>query len=107
MFEQMGHTVVGVERGAEVLEALRRERFDVVFMDIRMPDMDGVETTRRIRSLDGDAPPVENRNVPVVALTAHAMAGDRERFLRAGMSDYLAKPVEITDLAAVLERVLG
>jgi len=87
------------EDGSRALEALRLDRFDLVLMDVQMPVMDGVEATQAIRSgLAGE----ESRNIPIVALTAYAMNGDRERFLQAGMDDYLAKPVNMADLERVL-----
>jgi CheY-like chemotaxis protein len=94
---EAGHQVVTAENGREAVEAVERDGFDIVFMDVQMPEMDGVEAVRRIRELEqrsGRAP------VPIVALTAYAMQGDRERFLAAGMDHYLAKPV---DQRALLE----
>jgi CheY-like chemotaxis protein len=71
-------------------------------MDIQMPEMDGLEAARRIRDgLDGETP----RDVPIVAITAHAMKGDRERFLNSGMDEYVAKPLDMRELARVLERL--
>ncbi len=104
MLQRLGHSAVGAASGQEALAALARERFDCVFMDIQMPDMDGMEATRRIRGGQAGA---GGKDIPVVALTAHAMAGDRERFLAAGLDDYLAKPVELDDLKAVLRRILA
>jgi CheY-like chemotaxis protein len=83
--------------GQEVLDALARQPYDVVLMDIQMPEMDGLEATRRLR----EELPAE-RQPRVLAMTAHAMAGDRERCLAAGMDGYLSKPVQIADLAAAL-----
>ncbi|HEX6901882.1 MAG TPA: response regulator [Thermoanaerobaculia bacterium] len=82
--------------GLEVLEALERRPYDVILMDIQMPDMDGLEVTRRIRQLAAERQP------RIIALTAHAMAGDRERCLEAGMDAYLTKPVRIVELQAAL-----
>jgi len=77
--------------------------FDAVLMDIQMPEMDGLEATQRIRqSTDASFDP----RIPIIALTAHAMAGDRERFLTAGMDDYLTKPLEMAALRSVLAKVL-
>jgi CheY-like chemotaxis protein len=101
LLEQAGHVAVCAANGLEVLSALARERFDVVLMDIRMPAMDGLEATRMIRR--GGLPGVEPA-VPIVAVTAHAVKGDRERFLDAGVDDYLAKPVDPDRLAEVLRR---
>ena len=87
-----------------MLEALAKERFDLVLMDVQMPVMDGVEATRAVReSTSGDIDP----HIPVIAMTAYAMKGDREKFLEAGMDDYIAKPVESRELAAVIKRVVG
>ncbi len=86
---------------------LARTRYDAVLMDIQMPEMDGMETTRRIRMGESMAPQATPPWVPVVALTAHAMRGDRERFLAAGMTDYLAKPIEIDQLHAAMRAALA
>ncbi len=104
ILERMGHEVVTANSGRTVLEALGRERFDCVLMDIQMPDMDGLEATRRIRESGGGPTP---GTVPVVAMTAHAMRGDRERFLAAGMDAYLAKPMEPDQLARALAEVMA
>ncbi len=96
-----------VGNGAEALAALERERYDLVLMDIQMPVMDGLEATRRIRSQEpGVGRHDEARRVPVIAMTAHAMQGDREMCLQAGMDDYVTKPVSIKALAAVLAKWL-
>ncbi len=101
VIEKMGHDVLVVDDGQEAIEALERETYDVVFMDCAMPVLDGYTATERIReSKTGFA------NVPIVALTAHAMEGDRERCLEAGMNDYLSKPVRAEEIDAVLEKWL-
>ncbi len=100
--ESAGHRVQAVETGRQALDALRRERFDLVFMDVQMPVMDGLEATRLIRQ--GGGLPAD---VPIVALTAYAMEGDRERFLAAGMDDYLSKPVELDQVQAKLQALLA
>ena len=87
--------------GIEALDIARQQAFDLVLMDIQMPGLDGIETTHRLRQLASFA------RTPVVALTAHAMLGDRQRFLDAGMDDYLAKPIEEAELLRVLRRWLG
>ena len=102
LLTKLGHAAACVGSGLEALDRLSREPFDVVFMDIRMAGMDGLTATRRIRALPG---PVGR--IPIVALTAQAMAGDREAFLAAGMDDYLAKPVEVAELGRVLAAVAG
>jgi PAS domain S-box-containing protein len=98
LLSKLGHASVGVESGQEALDLLTRERFDAILMDISMPGLNGLETTRRIRDL-----PTPAREIPIVATTAHAMPGDRERFLAAGMDHYLAKPLDIADLERLLE----
>lgn len=103
LLEHNGHVVDAVPDGAEALERLLRERYDVVLMDIRMPRMDGIEATRHIRY---DEKYAVHAKVPVVALTAHAMVGDREKFLAEGMSGYLSKPVELEELLEVMRRVV-
>ncbi len=105
MLRKLGLGAALVQNGSEAIEALASEPYDLVFMDVQMPGMDGLEATRRIR--DGGVGAV-NQNVPIVAMTAHAMKGDRERCLASGMNDYLSKPVSLEDLAAVITRwVLG
>jgi PAS domain S-box-containing protein len=101
--EGQGHSVTCAEDGLEVLEALGRQKFDVVLMDVRMPQMDGIAATAAIRA---DASGRFDPHVPIIALTAHAMIGDKERFLAAGMDDYVSKPVDLDELFAVLRRVL-
>jgi PAS domain S-box-containing protein len=100
MLQKLNCEVTAVDSGAEALAAISREPFDVVLMDIQMPEMDGLETTRRIRRLDSAA-----AQTPIVAMTAYAMSGDRRRCLAAGMNDYLSKPIDARELAAAIERV--
>jgi len=111
VLEKAGARVVRVRNGAEAIAKARNELtdsqgkgFDLVLMDIHMPDMDGVEAARRIKALyPGDARPGEGRP-PIVALTANALAEDRHAYLEAGLDDYLAKPFEKADLAALFAR---
>jgi CheY-like chemotaxis protein/HPt (histidine-containing phosphotransfer) domain-containing protein len=94
-----GHKVDIAANGLEALEAIRQHTYDLVLMDVQMPEMDGVEATRQIRQLKG-----ASAHIPIVAMTANAMQGDRERFLEAGMNDYLAKPIARDRLLAILQR---
>ncbi|MDY7000549.1 MAG: PAS domain S-box protein [Thermodesulfobacteriota bacterium] len=103
MLEKIGHTVTAVRNGKEALAALEKDRFDVVFMDVQMPVMDGVEATEKIRSAKFAS---FDPNIPIVALTAHAMEGDKEKFLKAGMDLYIAKPMDMDELAGVLARII-
>jgi two-component system sensor histidine kinase/response regulator len=93
-----GVRVTEATNGAEALRLIEERPFHAVLMDVQMPEMDGIEATRRIRE------DTRARDLPVIAMTAHAMAGDRERFLSAGMNDYVAKPIEESELLGVLAR---
>jgi two-component system sensor histidine kinase/response regulator len=97
--QQLGVSAHAVGNGKEAVEALGRMPFDMVLMDCHMPEMDGFEATARIREFEGGY-----RHTPIVAMTANALAGDRERCLAAGMDDYLAKPVTKSQLTAALSR---
>jgi CheY-like chemotaxis protein len=98
LLKTLGVQVETAESGKDALNSIQTQPFDLVFMDVRMPEMDGYETTRRIRA-DGNF-----SNLPVIALTAHAITGERERCLAAGMNDYLTKPFEIEQLQKVIEQ---
>jgi len=99
MLARMGHEVAAVEDGLQAVQAFAQEDFDCIFMDIQMPGLDGVEATQRIRAMqETGARPW----VPVIALTAYAMSGDRERFLSLGMNGYVSKPVQEADLSEAL-----
>ncbi|HEX3880693.1 MAG TPA: MHYT domain-containing protein [Bryobacteraceae bacterium] len=98
--ELLGYSAIAVVDGQAAIDALRRENFDLVLMDCDMPRMDGLEATRQIRSSD-------YREIPIVALTASAMAEDRSRCVVAGMSDYMAKPVDLRALRAMLAKWLN
>jgi len=97
LLRHAGHEVDVVENGEQAVEAVRGWTYDLVLMDVQMPVLDGVQATERIRAL----PPPANR-IPIIAVTAHAMAGEREEYLAAGMDDYLAKPIEPRILLAKL-----
>jgi CheY-like chemotaxis protein len=92
LLTDMGHEVVVVEDGEQVLQTLAKERFDLVLMDIRMPKLDGQEALRIIRH---EAPAAIDSNIPVIALTAYALKEDRKRFLKQGFDGYLSKPIDI------------
>ena len=102
MLERMGHSVVAVNDGRAAVEAALHEEFDCVLMDIQMPEMDGLEATRILRHtiLSG-----REGRVPIIAMTAYALAGDREKFLAAGMDEYIAKPFQPDVLGRLLQRV--
>ncbi|MFA6224110.1 MAG: response regulator [Desulfomonilaceae bacterium] len=104
VLEKMGHDAQCANDGGQALDILKKEKFDIVLMDVQMPIMDGLQATRIIREsvdeiLDPDA--------RIIAMTAHAMKGDRERCIEAGMNDYISKPVQARDLAEILERWSG
>ena len=101
LLEKEGHAVSLASNGEEAVSACREQEFDLVLMDLQMPGLDGLEATRRIR--EGE----HGRRALIVALTAHAMAGDRERCVEAGMDDYLAKPVDVVELRRVVARAAG
>jgi signal transduction histidine kinase/ActR/RegA family two-component response regulator len=99
LLEKAGHSVDIVGNGLEAVGALHRNDFDLVLMDIQMPELDGIAATRRIREMSGNV-----ARIPIIALTAHAMKGDRETYLAAGMTDYLTKPIKPKDLAEAINR---
>ncbi|GAC1594861.1 MAG: hypothetical protein NVS3B20_19110 [Polyangiales bacterium] len=101
MLEKLGYQVTTVANGVRALEELERCAFDVVLMDCQMPEMDGFQTTRALRLREGST-----RRTPVIAMTANAASGDRERCLEAGMDDYIAKPAGFRTLSAVIGRFL-
>ncbi|HEX7182268.1 MAG TPA: response regulator [Thermoanaerobaculia bacterium] len=99
VLEQRGHTPVLTGNGREAVAALEREAFDVVLMDVQMPEMDGFEATAAIRAREASA----GGHIPILAMTAHALQGDRERCLEAGMDGYLAKPIRADELIELVE----
>ncbi|MHC1701934.1 MAG: PAS domain S-box protein [Humidesulfovibrio sp.] len=102
LLKRLGHEVVCVNNGREALEAVRRRHFDCILMDIQMPELNGVEATKQIRAITD---PPGRSGVWIIALTAYALAGDKETFLGAGLDDYVSKPVQEEQLAAALRRV--
>jgi PAS domain S-box-containing protein len=103
MLGKAGHRVSVVDNGRKALEALERERFDLVLMDVQMPEMDGLRCARLIRAREKAV----GGHVPIVAVTANALQGERQRCLAAGMDDYLTKPVRGQELHALIERLFG
>jgi len=99
---KQGHSAVAVGSGREALAALEQQNFDLVLMDVQMPDMDGFETTKAIRAQER----ISKKHLPIVAMTAHAMIGDRERCLAAGMDSYVTKPVDAAKLFTAIADAL-
>ncbi len=99
--DQLGFDYAIVSSGAEAVSRVEKEHFDLVLMDIRMPEMDGIEATRRIRALQGEV-----ANIPIIALTAHAISGAKENCLNAGMNGYVTKPIEPRTLYEAIFEVL-
>jgi CheY-like chemotaxis protein len=102
LLEKHGHTVVVANNGREALEALRCQRFDIILMDVQMPEMDGIEATAVIREKERQS----GTHMPIIAMTAHAMKGDRERFLQAGMDEHVPKPINVKQLFEVINRLI-
>jgi two-component system sensor histidine kinase/response regulator len=103
LLEKHGYTVVIAENGREALLALDRESFDLVLMDVQMPEMDGFEATAAIRERER----ITGSRLPIIAMTAHAMKGDEARCLRAGMDGYISKPISAQNLFDTLEKYLA
>ena len=101
LLEKRGHRVVVVSNGREALAALDRQKFDLVLMDVVMPEMDGFGATAAIRSRENST----GTHLPIIAMTAHALKGDQERCLAAGMDGYIAKPIHVDELLKEIESV--
>ncbi|MBU4076334.1 MAG: response regulator [Euryarchaeota archaeon] len=95
-----GIMVDGAENGKEAIKKIENEIYDLILMDIELPGMDGIETTRIIKTRP------EYKDVPVIALTAYAMKGDRERFLKAGLDDYIPKPIHVDDFMERMKKYI-
>ncbi|MCB0818859.1 MAG: response regulator, partial [Flavobacteriales bacterium] len=102
ILDRLGYRADVAGNGLEVLAALERQHYDVVLMDVQMPEMDGLEATRHIRAEEAGS---THRPVYIVAMTANAMQGDREMCLAAGMNDYVSKPIRVDVLVAALRKV--
>jgi CheY-like chemotaxis protein len=99
---KLGHRPIIAENGYVALDLLQSQHFDIVLMDVQMPELDGLETTKIIRNRKDF---LQVRNIPIIALTAYAMAGDKDKCLDAGMNGYLAKPVDIKNLEKLLKNL--
>lgn len=104
MLNNLGHSVVIAENGQHAFNLIEKEKFDLVFMDIQMPVMDGVQAARKIREWEKESP---GTRLPIVAMTAHALKGDKEKYLECGMDGYIAKPVLLNELAEVLDGMIA
>jgi len=100
LIAKRGWNVTSVEDGEECVEIFKKEIFDVILMDVQMPRMDGIEATKKIREIDRK----RGLHTPIIAMTAHAMKGDREKFIAAGMDDYIAKPMKAVQLYEIIEK---
>ncbi|MDH5298750.1 MAG: response regulator, partial [Desulfobulbaceae bacterium] len=98
---QQNWRITAVENGREALSALERDTFDLILMDIQMPEMDGFEATAAIRKKEN------GEHIPIIAMTAHALKGDREMCLAAGMNDYVSKPITPEELLVAIERQIN
>jgi PAS domain S-box-containing protein len=103
MLEKQGHQVTGVMNGEEALAALEKENFELILMDVQMPKMDGFQATQLIRAKEKES----GLHLPIIAMTAHAMKGDREKCLAVGMDDYLAKPLNLKQLSETIAQVMS
>ena len=101
LLEKHGHDVVLAVNGREALDALEKENFDLVLMDLQMPVLDGLSAINVVRKKEAEV----GGHMPIIALTAHAMKGDRERCIEAGADDYVTKPIRTSDLLAAIDRL--
>jgi signal transduction histidine kinase/CheY-like chemotaxis protein/HPt (histidine-containing phosphotransfer) domain-containing protein len=101
ILEKRGHTVITANDGLEAVQAAATQKFDLILMDVQMPNMDGLAATGEIRRLEA----ATGSHTPIVAMTAHAMKGDRERCLDSGMDGYLSKPIKVSDLLETIDRL--
>jgi CheY-like chemotaxis protein len=101
LLEKLGQTALVVSNGREAVDALEQQDFDLVLMDVQMPEMDGLEATAEIRRREQST----GKHQTIVAMTAHAMSGDRERCIVAGMDDYVSKPIAMKHITEILRRV--
>ena len=102
LMEKLGHHVTAVENGKEVLAELANNRYDLILMDLQMPEMDGIETTRKIRAAEKE----KGERIAIIALTAHAMDEDKQKCLSSGMDGYIAKPIKLDNLLETIDTIL-
>jgi CheY-like chemotaxis protein/HPt (histidine-containing phosphotransfer) domain-containing protein len=107
LLQQLGYAADVTNNGLDAIKALEQQAYDLIFMDVQMPELDGLETTRRIRKRQNPSEPNPNfhRNITIIAMTANAMQGDRDKCVAAGMDDYIPKPVRPEALQAALQKV--
>jgi two-component system, sensor histidine kinase and response regulator len=103
LLQKQGHTSIVANNGREALETWARQSFDAILMDMMMPEMDGLEATIAIREREK----ATGAHIPIIAITANAMTGDREKCLAAGMDEYISKPVDVTQLYEALDKLTG
>ena len=102
LMEKLGHQVTAVENGNEVLSAFKNNKYDLILMDLQMPEMDGIKTTQKIRDIEKD----KKEHTAIIALTAHAMEEDKQRCISSGMDGYISKPVKINELLETIDTIL-
>ena len=119
LLEKLGYQADVVNNGREVLESIKKGIYNLIFMDVQMPEMDGYETTRAVRKMEYEiqsqlkshlnlSPDSSTHfRIPIIAMTAHTMKGDRERCLKEGMDDYVSKPIQLQTLAEALDRQIS
>lgn len=103
LIEKQGHSIEIANNGVEAISLYKSKKFDLILMDIQMPEMDGVEATKKIRAYELNG----NKYTPIIAVTAHAVQGDRERFLESGMDDYISKPLDIVKFYDIIRKHTG
>jgi two-component system, sensor histidine kinase and response regulator len=103
LLEKQGHSIVVAANGKQAVDIYQTEGLDIILMDVQMPDMNGYEATAAIREIER----VSRKHIPIIAMTAHAMKGDREHCLEAGMDGYLSKPIKVSEVVDEIQRVVA
>ena len=106
LLKKMGYTVKSVSTGQEAVDEYKNGKYDIILMDIEMPEMDGLEATRLIRQIENENHIAKENHIPIVALTAYAMKGKKDDCLAAGMDDYVSKPINIAELTKKVKGLL-